>query len=91
MPDFDTYGYAPCEFEDSPGPCYWDASTMGNGIGNSFVVHADGSVEYIEYPPALPLDGADTLAETGPLEVGILLTLGAVLMVVGFVLRRFLS
>jgi len=49
----DTYGYAPCEYEDSPGPCYWDASTMGNGVGQSYVVHADGTVEYgnAYYPP----------------------------------------
>lgn len=26
----------PCEMEDSPGPCYWDAS-RGNGNGHSFV------------------------------------------------------
>ena len=54
----DTYGYAPCEYEDSPGPCYWDASIMGNGTGTSFVVHADQSVEYGEtyLPEPLPLD-----------------------------------
>lgn len=42
----DTYGYEPCQHEDSAGPCYWDASVMGNGYGTSFVVHADQSVEY---------------------------------------------
>lgn len=26
----------PCDFEDSPN-CYWDADTMGNGSGLSFV------------------------------------------------------
>lgn len=27
---------APCQYEDSAN-CYWDASTRGNGNGNSFV------------------------------------------------------
>ncbi len=27
----------PCAEEDSPGPCYWDAQTRGNGLGTSFV------------------------------------------------------
>ena len=37
-----TRGYAPCEHEDSPGPCYWDAQERGNGAGRSFVVEPAG-------------------------------------------------
>jgi hypothetical protein len=33
LPDHDL---PPCEMEDSIN-CYWDASAMGNGIGNSFI------------------------------------------------------
>jgi hypothetical protein len=39
-------GYVPCATEDSPGPCYWDASTMGNEHGRSFLVMTDGEVFY---------------------------------------------
>ncbi len=28
----------PCPTEDSTG-CYWDAQTMGNGVGNDVVTH----------------------------------------------------
>ena len=28
--------YTPCEAEDSTF-CYWDASTRGNGLGQSFI------------------------------------------------------
>lgn len=35
----------PCPTEDSTG-CYWDADTMGNGHGNSFVVDYDGTTYY---------------------------------------------
>ena len=35
----------PCATEDSLN-CYWDAETMGNGIGNSYVVDAFGNVAY---------------------------------------------
>lgn len=28
----------PCLAEDGPGPCFWDAQTRGNGIGQSFVI-----------------------------------------------------
>lgn len=31
-------GYPACAFEDSPGPCYWDAPDRGNGLGHSFYV-----------------------------------------------------
>ena len=43
-----SYGYSvpPCAAEDSPGPCFWDASTMGNGRGRSFVVGVDQVVRY---------------------------------------------
>lgn len=34
----------PCVTENSPGPCYWDADTMGNGEGVSFNVDAFGNV-----------------------------------------------
>lgn len=36
----------PCPTEDSPGPCYWDADTMGNGVGASFTVNQFGQVTY---------------------------------------------
>lgn len=42
-----TRGYEPCATEDSVGPCYWDADTMGNGEGRSFVVEPDGQVIYV--------------------------------------------
>lgn len=35
---------APCATEDSPGPCYWDATQQGNGQGNSFTVDANQHV-----------------------------------------------
>lgn len=28
----------PCAEEDSPGLCYWDAQSRGNGQGTSFIV-----------------------------------------------------
>ena len=34
----------PCPTEDSDN-CYWDADTMGNGIGTDFIV-IDGTVYY---------------------------------------------
>jgi len=89
MSTFDTFGYEPCTFEDSPGPCYWDASTMGNGYGTSFVVHADQSLTFGpthlppvsaetqsvpgSYPYALPLDA---LPETGDIDPVLVVTLG---------------
>ena len=39
--------YVPCAEEDSPGPCYWDAASRGNGQGNSFIVNNDQSVTYV--------------------------------------------
>jgi len=39
-------GTPPCAEEDSPGPCYWNASTMGNDVGLSFYVDAQQTVHY---------------------------------------------
>ena len=38
---------APCQYEDGPGPCIWNAKTRGNGKGQSFIIHADGTITYI--------------------------------------------
>lgn len=39
-----------CESEDQEyGPCLWDAHTMGNGSGESFIVEEDGSVSYLRW------------------------------------------
>ena len=39
-----------CESEDREfGPCLWDARTMGNGSGRSFIVEEDGSVSYLRW------------------------------------------
>lgn len=44
---------APCESEDQEyGPCLWDAHTMGNGSGESFIVEEDGSVSYLRWRDA---------------------------------------
>ena len=44
---------APCESEDQEyGPCLWDARTMGNGSGESFIVEEDGSVSYLRWRDA---------------------------------------
>lgn len=97
MSTFDTFGYSPCEYEDSPGPCYWDASVMGNGYGTSFVVHPDQSVTFgpTHLPPvstetleAQPAPGSypyalplDALAETGDVDPVLVVTLGFVGMI----------
>ena len=39
--------YVPCAEEDSPGPCYWDSATRGNGQGTSFIVNKDQTVTYV--------------------------------------------
>lgn len=39
-------GYKACKHEDSPGPCYWNATKRGNGNGRSFVVLKNGKVVY---------------------------------------------
>ena len=42
-----------CEDEDQEyGPCLWDARTMGNGSGRSFIVEEDGSVSYLRWRDA---------------------------------------
>lgn len=39
-----------CEDEGQEfGPCLWDARTMGNGQGRSFIVEEDGSVSYLRW------------------------------------------
>lgn len=44
---------AACESEDQEyGPCLWDARTMGNGSGRSFIVEEDGSVSYLRWRDA---------------------------------------
>ncbi|USH45907.1 hypothetical protein SEA_VIEENROSE_72 [Streptomyces phage VieEnRose] len=39
--------YKPCRYEDSPGPCYWDAGSFGNGRGHSFYVTPTQRVRYV--------------------------------------------
>ena len=42
-----------CDSEDQEyGPCLWDARTMGNGSGRSFIVEEDGSVSYLRWRDA---------------------------------------
>lgn len=42
-----------CESENQEyGPCLWDARSMGNGQGRSFVVEEDGSVSYLRWRDA---------------------------------------
>jgi len=36
----------PCAEEDSPGPCFWDAKTMGNKGGRSFYIDAAQVIHY---------------------------------------------
>lgn len=39
-----------CESEDQEyGPCLWDARSMGNGSGRSFILEEDGSVSYLRW------------------------------------------
>lgn len=46
----------PCESEDQEyGPCLWDARSMGNGSGESFIVEEDGSVSYLRWRDAREL------------------------------------
>lgn len=45
-----------CESEDQEyGPCLWDARSMGNGQGRSFIVEEDGSVSYLRWRDAREL------------------------------------
>ena len=42
-----------CESEDQEyGPCLWNARTMGNGQGRSFIIEEDGSVSYLRWRDA---------------------------------------
>lgn len=42
-----------CESEGQEyGPCLWDARSMGNGSGESFIVEEDGSVSYLRWRDA---------------------------------------
>ena len=42
-----------CESEDQEyGPCLWDARTVGNRQGRSFIVEEDGSVSYLRWRDA---------------------------------------
>lgn len=62
----DVSGTPSCEDEGQEhGPCLWDASTRGNGEGDSFIVEEDGSVSYLR-----KADGTATVAPTpaGPPE-----------------------
>lgn len=61
----DVSGTPACESEDQEfGPCLWDARSMGNGSGRSFIVEEDGSVSYLRWR-----DGRE-LAYPGWLWVG---------------------
>jgi len=42
-----THSYTACITEDSSGPCYWDATQHGNGLGHSFLVTPDQKVIYV--------------------------------------------
>lgn len=49
----DVAGAPACESEDQEyGPCLWDARSMGNGLGESFIVEEDGSVSYLRWRDA---------------------------------------
>lgn len=38
----------PCASDDGqPAPCFWDATTQGNGQGRSFRANADGRIVYL--------------------------------------------
>jgi hypothetical protein len=36
----------PCQTEDQTTACYWDATTHGNGLGQSFIVTDSGTVVF---------------------------------------------
>lgn len=49
----DVSGTPACESEDQEyGPCLWDARSMGNGSGRSFIVGEDWSVSYLRWRDA---------------------------------------
>lgn len=52
----DVEGMVACEDEGQEfGPCLWDARSMGNGAGRSFIVEEDGSVSYLRWRDAREL------------------------------------
>ena len=49
----DVDGMVACEDEGQEyGPCLWDARSMGNGSGRSFIVEEDGSISYLRWRDA---------------------------------------
>lgn len=47
IPPASDSGFPPCIAEGAPNyPCYWDADTMGNGQGVSFVRDVTGTFVY---------------------------------------------
>ena len=53
----DMSGTPACDSEDQEyGPCLWDARSMGNGSGRSFIVEEDGSVSYLRWRDARELE-----------------------------------
>ena len=61
----------PCEFEDGPGPCRWDAKTRGNGKGRSYTIDPMGTT-YYDDAPASPVPGYSYAGQahewTGPTD-----------------------
>lgn len=47
-PTHHTTTLKPCKYEDSPGPCYWNARKRGNHKGRSFIVTKSGKVYYVK-------------------------------------------
>lgn len=41
-------GLAACAYEDGPGPCFWDAGQVGNGVGFSFWVDCAQTFHYLD-------------------------------------------
>lgn len=39
---------APCEHEDGPGPCFYDAGSVGNGQGLSFWIDCEQFTHYLD-------------------------------------------
>ena len=52
----------PCQVEDDPGPCWWDAPERGNGDGQSYVTMPDGNDGRVIYLATIPA----CASETGP-------------------------
>lgn len=38
----------PCEYEDGPGPCFWDGGSQGNGQGLSFWIDCHQFTHYLD-------------------------------------------